>query len=191
MEKRLVVFYSFEGNTSFAAKTLAKLIGAEVERVIPLKQPPKNGFGKFFWGGKSVFMHERPVLEPLQREITAFDEIVIGFPIWAGSYPPAISSFLKDYPFRGKKLYVIACSSGGGTKKAIEKLKEKLSANTFCDSLSLIDPAKDKEKNEKLIAEFAEKNFGKAPAVRELPDPESVFENALTQTENDTISFGE
>ena len=54
MEKRLVVFYSFEGNTSFAAKTLAKLIGAEVERVIPLKQPPKNGFGKFFWGGKSV-----------------------------------------------------------------------------------------------------------------------------------------
>lgn len=161
MAKSLIVFYSLEGNTEFAAKTLAKHIGANYERIIPLKQPPKKGFGKFFWGGKSVIMNERPVLEPLQREISEFDNIIIGFPVWAGSYPPAIASFVKDYPFRGKNCYIIACSAGGNAAKAIAKLKDKLSANKICATLSLIDPAKDKEKNSKIIVEFAEKYFEK------------------------------
>ena len=196
MGKSLVVFYSLEGNTEFAAKTLAKYIGAYVERIIPLKQPPKKGFGKYFWGGKSVVMHERPVLEPLQREITEFDNIIIGFPIWAGSYPPAISSFIKDYPFRGNKCYIIACSAGGNTKKAIEKLKGRLSANKIVDTISLIDPAKDKEKNEKLIAAFAGKNFDKAeeaPAEKAEEDKEDVTEFVQDEigTEDDgEIKFG-
>ena len=170
MGKSLVLFYSFEGNTEFAAKTLAKYIGSYIERIVPLKQPPKKGFGKFFWGGKSVFMNERPVLEPLQREITEFDNIIIGFPIWAGSYPPAIASFIKDYPFKGKKVYIIACSAGGNAKKAIAKLTEKLSGNEVVASLSLVDPAKDKEKNKKLLLEFADKYFEReehAPAHSE------------------------
>lgn len=184
MGKSLIVYYSFEGNTEFAARTLAKHIGAYVERIIPLKQPPKKGFGKFFWGGKSVVMKERPVLEPLQREITEFDNIIIGFPIWAGSYPPAIYSFTKDYPFSGKNCYIIACSASGNAQKAIAKLTERLPGNNIVDTLSLTDPAKDKEKNEKLIAAFAEKNFGKAETVRK-PEP------VQNDKSGDTITFSE
>ncbi|MBQ3841683.1 MAG: flavodoxin [Ruminiclostridium sp.] len=193
MGKSLIVYYSFEGNTEFAARTLAKHIGAYVERIIPLKQPPKKGFGKFFWGGKSVVMKERPVLEPLQREITEFDNIIIGFPIWAGSYPPAIYSFTKDYPFSGKNCYIIACSSSGNAKKAIAKITERLSGNKIIDTLSLIDPAKNKEKNEKLVIAFADKNFDKAEAAYKEPEPEPEpeYDNEESAEDDDTIEFSE
>ena len=63
--KTLIVYYTLEGNTHYAAKKIASKIGADVLRIKPVKTYPKKGFRKFFWGGKSAVMAETPELEPL------------------------------------------------------------------------------------------------------------------------------
>lgn len=159
MKNTLLVYYSLEGNTEFAAGVAAKAAEMDVERLIPVKEPPKKGFGKFFWGGKSVVMHETPALEPLKYDASGYGNIIFAFPVWAGSYPPAIASYIKDHKPEGKNCFIIACSAGGNAEKAFSKLTEALGGNTVRDTLSLTDPAGDKEKNAELITAFIQRNF--------------------------------
>ncbi len=154
MKKTLMIYYSLEGNTDFAAKTAAEYGDIDLERLVPVKEPPRSGFGKFFWGGKSVVFSETPPLEPLKHNADDYEDIIIGFPVWAGSYPPAVATYVKEYAFTGKHIRVIACSAGGNADKAVNKLKEKLPGNEFAGVLSLIDPAKDKERSAELIKTF-------------------------------------
>ena len=58
--KTLIVYYSLEGNTEFAAKTIASALGADMLKLEPVKAYPTSGFKKFFWGGKSAVMEEKP-----------------------------------------------------------------------------------------------------------------------------------
>ena len=154
MSKILMVYYSFEGNTEYAANVAAKCADIDLQKLIPVKEPPKKGFGKFFWGGKSVMMKEMPELEPQQYNAADYDTIILGFPVWASSYPPAIATFLRDNDLTGKKIYVIACSAGGDARKALTKLAAKLRDSSVKTSLSLQDPLKNQADADKKIPEF-------------------------------------
>ena len=56
--KTIIVYYSLEGNTDYAAGKIANAIGADTLRINPKKAYPTGGFSKFFWGGKSALMGE-------------------------------------------------------------------------------------------------------------------------------------
>ena len=141
-KKTLIVYYSLEGNTAYAAETIAAALGADLLRLIPKKAYPNSGFKKFFWGGKSADMGETPALEPYTFDASSYDTVILGFPIWASRAAPPIQTFLKDNDLREKKLAVFACQSGSGAEKAFEKLKACL-GHSLEKTLILIDP-KDK-----------------------------------------------
>ena len=62
--KSIVVYYSLEGNTKYAAEKIAGMIGADLLELKPVKSYPTGKVGKFLWGGKSAVMAETPELEP-------------------------------------------------------------------------------------------------------------------------------
>ena len=119
--KTLIVYYTLEGNTHYAAKKIASAIGADVLRINPVKTYPKKGFRKFFWGGKSAVMAETPELEPYTFDAFSYDRIVFGFPVWAGNVTPPIRTFIKDNELSGKRIAAFACQSGSGAEKAFER----------------------------------------------------------------------
>ena len=94
--KTLIVYYTLEGNTHYAAKKIASLLDADVLRVKPVKTYPRKGFRKFLWGGKSAVMAETPELEPYTFDASAYDRIVFGFPVWAGNVTPPLRTFIKE-----------------------------------------------------------------------------------------------
>ena len=61
--KTAIVFYSMSGNVRWTAERIAERTDGDLIELRCVKKFPDKGFRKFFWGGKSVFMHERPVLE--------------------------------------------------------------------------------------------------------------------------------
>ena len=139
--KTLIVYYTLEGNTHYAAKKIASKIGADVLRIKPVKTYPKKGFRKFFWGGKSAVMAETPELEPYTFDASSYDRIVFGFPVWAGNVTPPIRS-----------------QSGSGAEKAFEKLKAALGIQELEAELVLIDPkAKPDPMNDEKMSEFCKK----------------------------------
>ena len=153
--KTLIVYYSLEGNTQYAAERIAAAIGAETLRLAPEKAYPDSGFKKFFWGGKSAVMAEKPKLQPYEFDPAAWDRIIIGFPVWAGNVTPPIRTFIKENDLRGKRIAAFACQSGAGAEKAFAKLKAALGVSALEAEMVLIDPkTKPSEANDQKIAAF-------------------------------------
>ena len=138
--KTLIVYYSLEGNTEYAAKKIADTCGFDTLRLVPVKKYPNSGFKKFFWGGKSAVMAETPELEPYTFDAASYDRIIFGFPVWAGNVTPPIRTFVKDNDLKGKRIAAFACQSGSGAEKAFGKLKSCLKTDKLEAELILIDP---------------------------------------------------
>ena len=156
--KTLIVYYTLEGNTHYAAKKIASLLDADMLRIKPVKTYPRKGFRKYLWGGKSAVMAETPELEPYTFDASAYDRIVFGFPVWAGNVTPPLRTFIKENDLSGKRFAAFACQSGAGAEKAFENLKAALGIRELDAELVLIDPkAKPDPKNEKKISGFCGK----------------------------------
>ena len=158
--KRLVVFYSLEGNTEYIVDMIAEKLSVDKLKLVPKKAYVDKGFAKFFWGGKSAVMAEKPELEPYDVNLDDYDEIVIGFPVWAGNITPPIRTFVSDNieSFEGKKISSFACESGAGAEKAFEKLKSLLGVEEFAATAIFIDPkAKPSEENKLKLDMFISK----------------------------------
>lgn len=155
--KTAVVYYSLNGNTDMIAKHIAEKIGADTLRIYPVKAYPDKGVKKFLWGGKSAAMKEEPELMSYEINIDEYDRIVIGTPVWAGTFTPPIRSFVKENreALKNKELAVFTCFSGGGADKAIAKLAEFIGVPGFKVSLILVDPlTKPSEANDAKVDAF-------------------------------------
>lgn len=140
--KALIVYYSMSGNTEYAAGRMAERLGADLLRLEPVKEYPDSGFRKFFWGGKSAVMAEKPALKPYRFEADGYDTVIFGFPVWAGNIAPPIRTFISENEMKASKYAAFACQSGSGAEKAFGKLKACL-GHDLVETLVLIDP-KDK-----------------------------------------------
>jgi len=161
--KKLIVYYSMEGNSHFIAGKMAEKISADTLRLVPQKAYVDKGFAKFIWGGKSAVMAEKPKLMPYSVDFSLYDEIIIGFPIWASTITPPIRTFVCDNlnELKKKKISVYACQAGNGAEKAMAKLQALLGIDEFKATAVFIDPkTRPSEKNEKILDEFCNKIQG-------------------------------
>ena len=155
--KTAVVFYSLTGNTAYAAERIAEKLGADLVRVEPVKPYPTAGFRKFFVGGKSSVMKEKPELKPYEFRAADYDCIVVGMPVWASGVTPPIRTFIAENreALAGKQIAAFVCCSGGGTEKALGRLLAASGADAFRATLTLVDPkARPSAENDEKIAAF-------------------------------------
>jgi flavodoxin len=137
--KTLVVYYSLDGNTALVASELAGLLGADLLELELAEEKKRTGLAKYFWGGKMVFSRGKPALRPYAADLSAYDLVVLGGPVWAGSPSPALVSFLSETGMTGKKAAIFCCH-GGGKGKALEKLKTLLAGNEIAGEADFRSP---------------------------------------------------
>lgn len=125
MADNAVVFYSYEGNTAFVAQEIANVIGADIIELKPENEKRKSGLGKYIWGGRQVVTKKTPKLLPLKTSMDAYKNVVIGTPVWASSFAPAIRTLLTENLVKGKNV-AIFCTHDGGPGNTIEEMKELL-----------------------------------------------------------------
>ncbi|MCR4937887.1 MAG: NAD(P)H-dependent oxidoreductase [Lachnospiraceae bacterium] len=140
--KSLVVFYSLEGNTEYVAGVIKEKTGADLLKLVPKKAYHDKGFAKFFWGGKSALMAEKPELEGYDVNPADYDLIIFGFPVWASNYTPPLRTFIEDNKaqLQGKRFAAFACQSGSGAEKALARLSKSLGIDGFDLTSVFIDP---------------------------------------------------
>ena len=63
--KTMIVYFSLEGNTDYAAKEIAEKLGADLLRLELARPFPKNKLLQFLVGGKGAMLEETPGLEAL------------------------------------------------------------------------------------------------------------------------------
>ena len=156
--KTLIVYYSLEGNTRWAAEKIAAQLGADTLRLVPKAAYPDKGFKKFLFGGKSAVMKEMPELEPYEVDITQYERLVLATPVWAGTLAPPLRTFIRREDLTGKQFALVASSMGGSPGKTFEHLKALLGVTEDVPVLSLKDPkSHPSQANEDALAAFCDK----------------------------------
>ena len=162
--KDLIVYYSLEGNTGYVADKLADILGADVLKLVPKKAYKDKGFAKFFWGGKSAVMAEKPELEPYSVDPAQYDRIIFGSPVWASNVAPPLRTFVADNEagLSGKRMAAYVCQSGSGGEKAFAKLSKCMGGANFESTNIFIDPkSKNTPEVDKAIEDFGNELLSK------------------------------
>ncbi len=154
MKSTLAVYYSFEGNSEFAALTAAETCGADVQRLQVKKEPPRTGPGKFIVGGRTALFQEDPGLLLPEKRPDEYENIILAFPVWAGTFPPAVGAFLKTVGLKDKNVYLIVSSGSGNGDKAAAKAVSGMKNCRVIGTLNLQNPLKEKDAASEKIKEF-------------------------------------
>ena len=138
-----IVFYSLEGNTRLAATELAERLGADVFEIRATKPYPTKGPLKILVGGKDATFNACPAIEPLDIDLAAYDQLVLGTPVWADKVAAPINTFLKGRNLSGKRLALLISSASGEAGKCVQDAAAKLGiAADGLPVLSLKNPLK-------------------------------------------------
>ena len=128
MSKKLVTYFSASGVTKSVAEKLAQTLGADVFEIAPKVLYTAADLD---WRDKTsrstVEMNDlsyRPEMAEGDVDISAYDTVYVGFPIWWYIAPTIINTFLEKYDWNGKKIVLFATSGGSGWGKTVEKLED-------------------------------------------------------------------
>jgi len=154
--KRLVIFYSLDGNTKFIAENLAKELGADILELKPEKEIPKIEPIKHFWGGKQVVLKETPRLKKYNINLADYDTLIIGTPVWAYNFSSPIRTFLKENKIKNKKI-ILFCTNKGFKGKTFENLRNELKDNEIIAQTEFQNVLENPEENIKKLHDFLKK----------------------------------
>ena len=152
--KTAIIFYSYDGNCTFAARQIGKLLNADIVQVQTVDEKKRRGFFKILWGGMQVVLKKLPALKPIDFDAAAYDLIILGSPVWASSPAPAMKAFLSQTKISGKKLALFMCHAGG-MGDAMNKFKNLLTDNTIVSMVDFNNPVKNAENTTQQIENWA------------------------------------
>lgn len=119
-DKILVAYFSATGNTKSVAEKLASAINADLFEIVPeqvytsedLNWQNSQSRSSIEMGDKG----SRPAIASKIDDISQYNIVFVGSPIWWGREPSIIDTFIESYDFAGKTIipFVTSGSSGIG-----------------------------------------------------------------------------
>lgn len=125
-QKALVLYYSQTGTTEIVAEAIQSLTGADIESVVPVVPYDGDYAATIERGRKELTEGDFPEIQPIAADISKYDVIFIGYPIWFGTYAPPIETLINTADFSGKKVVPFCTFGSGGLDTSSKALKEKL-----------------------------------------------------------------
>lgn len=144
--KKLFLYSSFTGSRDVVSKEFEKA-GFELRKAIERKRFPKSFFWSVMSGGFRARLGLKGKLVNYDSDVSSFDKIVIGSPIWNGRFPPVMNAVLKQTNFEGKDVSFVFYSGSGEGKKAEERVKKEFPSAKI---LFLKEPKKYKDELKKI-----------------------------------------
>ena len=120
--KILVVYYSRSGRSRIIAEAIAQKLKADLQEIIPLKGY-KGLFG-FIRGGYQATRKKNPAIQPLGRDLAAYDLIIFGTPIWGSRMSSPLRTLITEQKSKIRK-YAFFCTAGSSEQQsAVDELRE-------------------------------------------------------------------
>ncbi|NCB52702.1 MAG: hypothetical protein EOM54_12635 [Clostridia bacterium] len=133
--KTIVIYYTLGGTTKAEAERVAKQEDAVLCQAVETKK--RSVISSFISGCPNAMKRKASEIKPLGYNLSEFDRILIGCPIWAGYPAPAFNAVVNLLP-RGKEVGLFFCSGGGEEPKSQQGTKD-LIAQKACKLISYRD----------------------------------------------------
>lgn len=144
--KTLVAYFSAErGTTAALAKRLAEAVGADLFEIrpdAPYTKTDLNYMNPMARCNREMIA-KKAVPSALPEDLSGYDLVLLGFPIWYGCAPRVVSTFAERNGFAGNKVAAFATSGGSGIGRTAEKLRPFLSESAELLDARLFQPSAD------------------------------------------------
>lgn len=123
-----VIYFSGTGNTRAVAENISRQLGADIYEIVP--QDPYSSEDLDYSNDNCRANKEqqdasaRPAIGNDLSKAVESDTIYVGYPIWWGTAPRIIDTFLDKYNLSGKKVYVFCTSASSGIEASISDMQK-------------------------------------------------------------------
>ncbi len=135
----LVLYYSLYGHARFVAEAIAAAAHADIEELHPLGEPAGSSLRRYLWAVRGTLLKKKPLLQPLAHDLSAYDLLVLGSPVWMGNVAPAMRQFISRTPLRGRKVAVF-CSYRSSLGPAFHAVRRALRDADIIDIAGFLEP---------------------------------------------------
>lgn len=112
--RRLVAYFSRSGNTRVVAGLVQRQLGADLFEIQPARPYPLDYLETVEQARRERDSRHEPALAAKVTGLADYDTLYLGFPIWGGTAPPVIRSFLSAHALAGKTLVPFITHGGYG-----------------------------------------------------------------------------
>lgn len=121
---KLVVYFTYTGNTKSIAELIKEKLNCDILEIKPKIEYSSDYQTVVDDHENNLQIRKTPEIEDINIDLTNYDEIILGTPVWWYTIAPPIRTFLTKYDLSGKVIYPFATNAGwlGSTFTEIKEL---------------------------------------------------------------------
>ncbi|MDR3049804.1 MAG: NAD(P)H-dependent oxidoreductase [Elusimicrobiota bacterium] len=135
--KVLTAYFSWSGNSRNIAEQIHSQVGGDIFEIKTVNAYPKDYEPTTQAAKKEQEINARPKLAMQVNNINSYDVIFLVYPIWWGTMPMAVFTFLESYNFSGKTIAVFCAHGGSGFGQSINDIKKLLPQTIVREGLAI------------------------------------------------------
>ena len=136
--KRLIIYFSWSGNTRFIASQIHQKVGGDLVE-IELVKPYSTDYNTCLDEAKNdQERRARPELKTKIADMDQYDVVFLGHPNWWASIPMPIASLLEQYDLSSKTIVPFVSHGGGRLGQSMTDIAKLCPRCTLRDALAVL-----------------------------------------------------
>lgn len=112
MSNKIIVYFSYTGHTKMIAESIQKKLQCDILEIKPEKAYSRDYELVVSEEQNNSSSNKTPEIENINIDLSKYDEIIIGTPVWWYTIAPVIRTFLKQNDLSNKKIIPFATNAG-------------------------------------------------------------------------------
>ena len=137
VKNKLLVYFSYTGNTKMIANKIKEKLNCdilEIKTVIPYSEDYDTVVND---EQNSEASNHLPEIQDIGIDLSKYDEIILGTPVWWYRPVPAIRTFLKQNDLSGKTIKHFA-TNAGWLGKTFEEIRALCPNSEICEGMNIV-----------------------------------------------------
>lgn len=123
----LIIYYSRSGKTKLVSKIIQEEKGGTLLEI--KDKTNRSGVLGYMKGALDAMLSSNTDIEPDHVDLTEYDTIYVGTPVWASKPAPAIMKILKNCDFTDKNIITFATMGGSGGDTTVKAMNDIIKEN--------------------------------------------------------------
>ena len=159
--KALIIYFTRTGNTELFANYIKEKMNIELFKIVPAYPYPEDNDEMSKVCQEEQSSNARPEIKDPLTDVSEYDTILLGTPIWYGHIPNIVMTQLEKLNLNGKTIYPFNTHAGSGVGSTVTDIKQYAIGANVKDGFPLLGTyVKDnKEGAMNDITNWLEKNF--------------------------------
>ena len=123
-DKMLIIYFSHTGNTETFANYIKKNANITSFKIVPATPYPDNFTILSDIAHQEINNNARPEIKDPLTNISQYNTIFLGYPIWFSNIPNIVITQLEKLNFKGKTIYPFNTHGSSGVGNSISEIKQ-------------------------------------------------------------------